>query len=175
MAIYEDGHYGKYSGNSRHTRVTSHNFAATRRDDQAHMQYLKEDIDYDNKHGHSDIDMTADEKHISKLAGDLKYDDKHHGAAKHISGHSEEQSLNLGVNANRPKPSEQDPDPRVNYAANVNYSPIPRFDVSANANSQGGYGVGFTGRSQSGNTNYGAQFKRENGDTNVSANATFKF
>lgn len=79
MAIHEDGHYGKYSGNSRHSRVTNHNFAATRRDDQAHMQYLKEDIDYDNKHGHSDIDMTADEKHISKLAGDLKYDDKHHG------------------------------------------------------------------------------------------------
>ena len=51
MATHEDGHYGKYSGNSRHTRVTSHNFAATRRDDQAHMQYLKQDVDYDNKHG----------------------------------------------------------------------------------------------------------------------------
>ena len=35
-----------------------------------------EDIDYDNKHGHSDESMTADEKHISKLAGDLKYDEK---------------------------------------------------------------------------------------------------
>jgi len=53
-------------------------YSATRRDDEAHMQYLKEDVDYDNKHGHSDIDMTADEKHISKLAGDLKYDEKHY-------------------------------------------------------------------------------------------------
>ena len=74
MSVNEQGHHGKYSGNSRHTRVTNYNFAATRRDDQAHMQYLKEDIDYDAKHGHSDINMTADEKHISKLAGDLKYD-----------------------------------------------------------------------------------------------------
>jgi len=40
------------------------------------MTYLKEDINYDNKHGHSDKNMTADEKHISKLAGDLKYDNK---------------------------------------------------------------------------------------------------
>jgi len=60
--------------------------AATKRDDEAHMKYLKEDIKYDNKHGHSDIDMTADEKHISKLAGDLKYDEKHHGAAQHHHG-----------------------------------------------------------------------------------------
>ena len=85
----EKGHYGHYSGNAGHSRVTSHNMAATKRDDEAHMQYLKEDVKYDNKHGHSDIDMTADEKHISKLAGDLKYDEKHHGAAdltkkKHI-------------------------------------------------------------------------------------------
>lgn len=79
----EKGHYGEYSGNSRHSRVTSHNMAATKRDDEAHMEYLKEDVKYDNKHGHSDIDMTADEKHISKLAGDLKYDEKHHGAAQH--------------------------------------------------------------------------------------------
>ena len=46
----------------------------------------KEDVDYDNKHGHSDENMTADEKHISRLAGDLKYDEKHHGsAAKMVS------------------------------------------------------------------------------------------
>jgi hypothetical protein len=82
----EKGHYGEYSGNSRHSKVTSHNMAATKRDDEAHMEYLKEDIKYDNKHGHSDIDMTADEKHISKLAGDLKYDEKHHGAAQHHHG-----------------------------------------------------------------------------------------
>lgn len=79
----EKGHYGEYSGNSRHSRVTNHNMAATKRDDEAHMEYLKEDVKYDNKHGHSDIDMTADEKHISKLAGDLKHDEKHHGAAQH--------------------------------------------------------------------------------------------
>jgi hypothetical protein len=196
MATNEDGHYGKYSGNSRHSRVTSHNFAATRRDDQAHMQYLKEDIDYDNKHGHSDIDMTADEKHISKLAGDLKYDDKHHGAARHTSAHSTEeymarkdkaikanagpaqskdQSLSFGVNANREKPTQDNEDPRVNYSANVNYSPIPRFDVSANANSNNSYGFGLKGRSKSGQTNWGAQFNRENGATNVSADATFRF
>ena len=82
----EKGHYGEYSGNSRHSRVTSHDMAATKRDDEAHMEYLKEDIKYDNKHGHSDIDMTADEKHISKLAGDLKYDEKHHGAAQNHHG-----------------------------------------------------------------------------------------
>ena len=78
----EKGHYGQYSGNARHSRVTSGNMAATKRDDEAHMKYLKEDVDYDNKHGHSDSSMTSDEKHISKLAGDLKYDEKRHGAGK---------------------------------------------------------------------------------------------
>tara|TARA_R100000541_G_scaffold25958_2_gene35550 strand:+ start:388 stop:831 length:444 start_codon:yes stop_codon:yes gene_type:complete len=77
------GHTGGYTGNyHRHTKVTAGNFDATRRDDEAHMQYLKEDVDYDNKHGHSDSSMTADEKHISKIAGDLKYDEKHHGPGK---------------------------------------------------------------------------------------------
>ena len=196
MSVNEQGHHGKYSGNSRHTRVTSHNFAATRRDDQAHMQYLKEDIDYDDKHGHSDIDMTADEKHISKLAGDLKYDDKHHGAARHNSVHSTEEymerkdkaikanagpaqsqdrSLSLGVNANRGKPSEDNPNPPVDYSANANFSPIPRFNISANANSQGNYGFGLAGKSKSGQTNYGANFSKEQGNSNISANATFKF
>ena len=74
------GHYGQYTGNSKfshaHTKVTSGNYEATKQDDEAHMKYLKEDVDYDNKHGHSDSSMTADEKHISKLAGDLKYDEK---------------------------------------------------------------------------------------------------
>ena len=42
------------------------------------MTYLKEDVKYDNKHGHSDAAMTDDEKHISRLAGDLKYDEKKH-------------------------------------------------------------------------------------------------
>tara|TARA_R110000824_G_scaffold2520_1_gene11611 strand:+ start:4051 stop:4287 length:237 start_codon:yes stop_codon:yes gene_type:complete len=78
MAVNEQGHYKQYTGNSRHSKVTTSNYEATKRDDEAHMEYLKEDVDYDDKHGHSDIDMTADEKHISKLAGDLKYDEKHH-------------------------------------------------------------------------------------------------
>ena len=59
---------------------------ATKKDDEAHMQYLKEDVDYDNKHGHSDESMTADEKHISKLAGDLKYDEKKHGSPAAMLG-----------------------------------------------------------------------------------------
>jgi hypothetical protein len=41
---------------------------------------IAKDVDYDDKHGHSDEKMTADEKHISKLAGDLKYDEKKHGS-----------------------------------------------------------------------------------------------
>ncbi len=75
----EKGHYGEYTGNARcckNTKVTKSNYDATKRDDEAHMTYLKEDIKYDNKHGHSDKNMTADEKHISRLAGDLKYDNK---------------------------------------------------------------------------------------------------
>ena len=69
----EKGHFGEYSGNARHSRVTSSNVHDSERDDAAHISYLKRDIDYDNKHGHSDESMTADEKHISKLAGDIKY------------------------------------------------------------------------------------------------------
>ena len=87
------GYYGQYTGNSKfskdhaHTRVTSGNYKATERDDAAHIDYLKRDIKYDNKHGHSDEKMTADEKHISKLAGDMKYDKEHHGSpAKNIVG-----------------------------------------------------------------------------------------
>ena len=90
VIIMEKGHYGQYSGNARHSRVTDHNMAATKRDDEAHMEYLKEDVKYDNKHGHSDIDMTADEKHISKLAGDMKYDKDHHGPAKALIGDQDE-------------------------------------------------------------------------------------
>jgi len=78
----EKGHYGKYTGNARHsmdhahTKVTRDNYEAAKSDDEAHMTYLKEDIKYDAKHGASDATMTSDEKHISKLAGDLKYDNK---------------------------------------------------------------------------------------------------
>ena len=80
------GHYGHYTGNARHSKVTDSNMGATKRDDEAHMKYLKEDIDYDNKHDYSDSSMTSDEKHISKLAGDLKYDEKKHGSPAHIQG-----------------------------------------------------------------------------------------
>ena len=80
------GHYGKYTGNAKwskdhaHTRVTKENYKASERDDAAHIDYLKRDVLYDEKHGHSDEKMTADEKHISKLAGDMKYDKQHHGS-----------------------------------------------------------------------------------------------
>lgn len=80
------GHYGEYTGNAKwsknhaDTKVTKGNYKASERDDAAHIDYLKRDIDYDNKHGHSDESMTADEKHISKLAGDMKYDKEHHGS-----------------------------------------------------------------------------------------------
>ena len=78
------GHYGEYNGNAKWSKVTDSNMGATKRDDEAHMDYLKQDVKYDNKHGHSDEKMTADEKHISKLAGDLKYDEKKQGSpAKH--------------------------------------------------------------------------------------------
>ena len=42
----EKGHYGHYSGNARHSRVTSGNMAATKRDDEAHMKYLKDCLLY---------------------------------------------------------------------------------------------------------------------------------
>ena len=89
------GHWGEYTGNAKWSKVTNSNMGATKRDDEAHMEYLKEDIDYDNKHGHSDSSMTSDEKHISKLAGDLKYDEKKHGsAAKMVSPlHNDEKDL----------------------------------------------------------------------------------
>lgn len=76
------GHYGHYTGNAKwsrdhaHTKVTKENYDATKKDDEAHMHYLKEDVLYDSRHGGSDKQMTDDEKHISKLAGDLKYDNK---------------------------------------------------------------------------------------------------
>tara|TARA_R110000765_G_scaffold172378_1_gene277262 strand:+ start:3307 stop:3543 length:237 start_codon:yes stop_codon:yes gene_type:complete len=76
----EKGHYGQYTGNARHSKVTDQNFDDTKRDDEKHMKYLKEDVLNDQKYGgsHKDENQTADEKHISKIAGDLKYDEKHH-------------------------------------------------------------------------------------------------
>ena len=88
------GHWGEYTGNAKwsrdhaHTRVTSKNYDDAVKDDAAHIDYLKRDINYDAKHGHSDEKMTADEKHISKLAGDMKYDKKHHSPATHPAGSS---------------------------------------------------------------------------------------
>lgn len=60
----------------KHTQISKANVNAAMRDDAAHASYLKRDINYDNKHGGSKKQMTADEKHISKLAGDIKYDVK---------------------------------------------------------------------------------------------------
>tara|TARA_R110000772_G_scaffold42566_6_gene98793 strand:- start:93 stop:326 length:234 start_codon:yes stop_codon:yes gene_type:complete len=76
----EKGHYGQYTGNARHSKVTDQNFDATKIDDEKHMKYLKEDVLDDQKYGgsHKDENQTADEKHISKLAGDIKYDKDHH-------------------------------------------------------------------------------------------------
>jgi hypothetical protein len=82
MVIMGKGHYGQYTGNARHsqTPVTKSNYGSAVRDDAAHIDYLKRDVNYDAKHGGSDKQMTDDEKHISKLAGDMKYDKKHHGS-----------------------------------------------------------------------------------------------
>lgn len=68
-----------HSMDHAHTKVTKGNLKATERDDAAHMDYLKRDINYDAKHGGSKKQMLDDEKHISKLAGDLKYDSEHRG------------------------------------------------------------------------------------------------
>lgn len=193
MSVNEQGHHRKYSGNSRHTRVTSHNFAATRRDDQAHMQYLKEDIDYDAKHGHSDIDMTADEKHISKLAGDLKYDDKHHGAARHTTAHSTEEymarrdeaikanagpaqnkELDINLNANRQKPGIENQNTKFNFGGNARYAINPRLALTGHADSEGSYGGGVTGTSKGGGTNYGLSINRTREGTNFSGNLKIK-
>ena len=61
-------------GDHAHTKITKSNVKAAEKDDAAHMDYLKRDINYDAKHGGSKKQMLDDEKHISKLAGDLKYD-----------------------------------------------------------------------------------------------------
>ena len=96
------GHYGQYTGNAKwsknhaDTKVTKSNYKATERDDAAHIDYLKRDINYDNKHGHNNYSMTADEKHISKLAGDMKYDKKHHGSpTKMVSAFNKEKEYTI--------------------------------------------------------------------------------
>jgi len=105
------GHWGEYTGNAKwsrdhaHTRVTSKNYDDAVKDDAAHIDYLKRDINYDAKHGHSDEKMTADEKHISKLAGDMKYDKKHHGSAakNKVEGMTHEELAKFSEN--RPVPA----------------------------------------------------------------------
>jgi len=73
-----------------HTHITKSNVKAAIRDDKAHMTYLKEDVDKDQKYGgkYKDENQTADEKHISKLAGDVKHDEKkEHSSPAHHGSH----------------------------------------------------------------------------------------
>ena len=58
------------------TRITKYNVNDAKRDDKAHMSYLKQDIDYDAAHHGSNRQMTRDEQHITNLARDVKSDDK---------------------------------------------------------------------------------------------------
>jgi len=70
-----------------HTHITKSNVKAAIRDDKAHMTYLKEDVNKDQKYGgkYKDENQTADEKHISKLAGDVKHDEKKEGVSRRSS------------------------------------------------------------------------------------------
>ena len=117
------GHWGEYTGNAKwsrahaHTRVTSKNYDDAVKDDAAHIDYLKRDINYDAKHGHSDENMTADEKHISKLAGDMKYDKEHHGsAAKHINKFMDENHQHNKNHDERPMHSHKNYEPKKKAA-----------------------------------------------------------
>tara|TARA_R100001244_G_scaffold107014_1_gene79360 strand:- start:255 stop:626 length:372 start_codon:yes stop_codon:yes gene_type:complete len=69
------------------THITKQNVKAAIKDDKAHMTYLKEDVNKDQKAGgkFKDINQTADEKHISKLAGDVKHDEKKEGVSRKSS------------------------------------------------------------------------------------------
>ena len=66
------------------TKITMGNVKSAIKDDKAHMSYLKQDVNDDQKAGgkYKDINQTADEKHISKLAGDIKHD--HTFLSKHM-------------------------------------------------------------------------------------------
>jgi len=50
------------------TKITMSNVKSAIKDDKAHMSYLKQDVNDDQKAGgkYKDINQTADEKHISK-------------------------------------------------------------------------------------------------------------
>jgi len=58
------------------TKITMGNVKSAIKDDKAHIDYLKRDVNDDQKAGgkYKDINQTADEKHISKLAGDVRAD-----------------------------------------------------------------------------------------------------
>ena len=86
------------------TRVTKYNVKDAKIDDKAHISYLKQDIDYDARHGGSDQQMTNDEKHITNLAIDVKHDDsvakmkgsvaKKKGSMAYMSASQERKDLN---------------------------------------------------------------------------------
>ena len=67
------------------TKITKSNVMASIKDDKAHMDYLKQDVNDDQKKGgkNKDINQTADETHISKLAGDVRHDKSF--ISKHMS------------------------------------------------------------------------------------------
>ena len=102
-----------------HTHITKRNVGAAERDDKAHIDYLKRDVLWDNKHGHSDIDMTADEKHISKLAGDIKYDKRKEHVSRRSSSplHAHDESkvteLTRKIEARAKELTGDDPQSRV--------------------------------------------------------------
>ena len=122
MAVNEQGHYGKYSGNARccmghpHTRVDRYNYKPTERDNAAHISYLEKDIIYDAHHGHDDEKMLADEKHISKLAGDMRYDKIHHGPGKINVGAAVGDAIARGITKyaenSKNRDGEDDDDPK---------------------------------------------------------------
>ena len=129
----EKGHFGQYTGNARHSRtpVTKRNYRASVADDAAHIHYLKEDINYDAKHGHSDKDMTADEKHISKLAGDMKYDKKHHSPFKQVDDRS-------GMKLPKQKYEGGEFDPKVKVEGEVVVTAPKKTGGSGNVVTKGG-------------------------------------
>ena len=130
----EKGHFGHYSGNARHshTPVTKRNYRASVADDAAHIHYLKMDVMYDDHHGHSDEDMTADEKHISKLAGDMKYDKKHHGSP---ATQTDERS---GMKLPKQKYEGGEFDPNVKVKGEVVVTADKKTDGSGNVVTKGG-------------------------------------
>ena len=132
----EKGHFGHYSGNARHshTPVTKRNYRASVADDAAHIHYLKMDVMYDDHHGHSDENMTADEKHISKLAGDMKYDKKHHSPFKQIDEREGRgRSITEGIDLNEATADLSD---MYRRDANMKIPSFPEFTTTASGYTQ---------------------------------------